>query len=83
MMIGSAPTAARTAAISSGEQTIARAPPATATLANPTAESNADDLYPTSATSSSDREVKIVTPVMRVCGIASTAALTMERPPEA
>ena len=83
MMIGCEPTAARMAAISSGEQTIARAPDCDARLASPTAEVNALAEKPICCTSSSDSEVKIVTPVMYVCGAASTAARIIAPPPDA
>ena len=82
-MIGVLPISERTAEISNGEQTIARAPAVTATFANATAESSAGALNPTWLTSDSDIEVRMVTPVMLVPGIASTAALTIAEPPDA
>jgi hypothetical protein len=63
-MMGAVPTAARIAAISNGEQTIAPAPAVTANPAKATAELSALFLNPTCVTSSSDKDVKIVTPVM-------------------
>ena len=83
MMIGVGPTAFRIAAISKGEHTIAPAPAATAIFAKPTAESRAFFPKPIPLTSSSDKEVKIVTPVTCVFGEASTAALIIAAPPEA
>ena len=73
-MIGELPTALRMAAISKGEQTIAPAPEATANLAKLTAELRALFENPIVLTSSSDSEVKIVTPVTCVFGNAATAA---------
>ena len=81
--MGEVPTAALMAAISRGEQTIAPAPAFTAIVANPTAESSALCLNPILVTSSSHKEVKIVTPVMWVPGEASTAALIIASPPDA
>ena len=77
MITAEFPTAERTDAISSGEHTIAPAPAEVATLAKETAEFSAFDAKPTSCTSCSDSEVRIVTPVIKVLGIASTAALTI------
>ena len=83
MIVISGPTLWRIARISSGEQTIARAPPPTATLDKTTALSRAFSLNPISATSDSDSEVKIVTPVTKVEGTASTAAAIIAPPPDA
>ena len=83
MIVGVAPTAERIAAISNGEQTIARAPAVTDIFASATALSSAGFAYPISKRSSSDREVRIVTAVTSVAGTASTAALTIARPPDA
>jgi hypothetical protein len=83
MIVISGPTLWRIARISSGEQTIARAPPLTEILDRATALSRALSLKPMLVTSDSDNEVKIVTPVTHVEGSASTAAAIIALPPEA
>jgi hypothetical protein len=60
------PTVARMASISSGEQTMARAPALTARDANATALSSAGLANPILNKSAYDSEVRIVTAVMSV-----------------
>ena len=81
MIIGSAPTALRIAAVSRGEQTSDFAPADTAIFARATALSSAGLAKPTSKRSSSDNEVKIVTAVTLTAGTAAAAALTISLPP--
>ena len=66
MIVTASPTTLRIAAISNGEQTIARAPALVANCASATALSKAGFAKPTENKSSSDNEVKIVTAVMSI-----------------
>ena len=66
---------------SNGEQTIDRAPFATANLARVTAESLALLAKPISKRSESESEVRIVTAVIEMLGTAALAALIIEAPP--